>query len=65
LADVAAATKPDTLLRWYCELIAKKFDGSKFRKSLGRPPLAEEIERLVVRIAKENPSWVMTGSLAR
>jgi transposase InsO family protein len=57
LADVAAAAKPDTLLRWYRELIAKKFDGSKFRKSLGRPPMAEEIERLVVRIAKENPSW--------
>jgi nucleoside-diphosphate-sugar epimerase len=35
LAEVAAAAKPDTLLRWYRELIAKKFDGSKFRKSLG------------------------------
>jgi transposase InsO family protein len=57
LADVAAAAKPDTLLRWYRELIAKKFDGSKVRKSLGRPPVAEEIERLVVRIARENPGW--------
>jgi putative transposase len=34
LAEVAAAAKPDTLLRWYRELIAKKFDGSKFRKSV-------------------------------
>src|SRR5262244_2221386 len=25
LSDVAAAAKPDTLLRWYRELIAKKF----------------------------------------
>jgi putative transposase len=57
LADVAAAVKPDTLLHWYRELIAKKFDGSKFRKSLGRPHVAEEIERLVVRIARENPDW--------
>jgi len=39
LADVASAAKPDTLFRWYRELIAKKFDGSKFRKSLGRPLL--------------------------
>jgi hypothetical protein len=31
LADVAANAKPDTLSRWYRELIAKKFDGSKFR----------------------------------
>ena len=54
---MAAAAKPDTLLAWYRKLIAKKFDGSKFRKSVGRPPIEEEIERLVVRMARENPSW--------
>jgi hypothetical protein len=52
---VAAAAKPDTLLAWYRKLIAKKFDGSKFRKSVGRPPVDEEIERLVVRMAREHP----------
>ena len=57
LADVAAAAKPDTLLRWYREFIAKKFDGSRFRKSIGRPLVDEEIERLVLRMARENPSW--------
>jgi hypothetical protein len=57
LADVAAAAKPDTLLGWYRKLIAKKFDGSRFRESLGRPCVDEEKERLVVRLAKENPSW--------
>lgn len=57
LTDVATAVKPDTLLRWYRELIAKKFDGSKFRKSVGRPPVNEDVERLVVRMARENPSW--------
>jgi putative transposase len=36
LADVAAAARPDTLLRWYRELIAKKFDGSRFRRTAGR-----------------------------
>src|SRR5712692_3276731 len=35
LADVAASAKPDTLYRWFRELLAKKFDGSRFRKSLG------------------------------
>ena len=54
---MAAAAKPDTLLTWYRKLIAKKFDGSKFRKSVGRPPVDAEIERLVVRMARENPSW--------
>jgi hypothetical protein len=57
LADVAAAAKPDTLLGWYRKLIAKKFDGSTFRESLGRPSVDEEKECLVVRLAKENPSW--------
>jgi len=38
-------------------LIANKFDGSKFRKSRGRPRVDEETERLVVRMAKENPGW--------
>src|SRR5262249_25678445 len=57
LADIAATAKPDTLLRWYRELVAKKFDGSRFRKPIGRPPVDEEIERLVVRMARENPSW--------
>ena len=57
LTDVAAAAKPETLLRWYRELIAKKFDGSKYRKSVGRPPVDAEIENLVVRMARENPSW--------
>src|SRR5262245_60587625 len=49
LADVAAAARPDTLLRWYRELIAKKFDGSRFRKSLGRPRVDEEVEVLTLR----------------
>jgi len=57
LADVASAAKPDTLLGWYRKLIAKRFDGSKFRRSVGRPPVDEEIERMVVRMARENLSW--------
>ena len=57
LEEVAAAAKPDTILGWYRRLIANKFDGSRFRKRVGRPRVAEEIEHLVVRMANENPSW--------
>ena len=57
LEELAAVAKPDTLLAWYRELIANKFDGSKLRKSWGRPRVDEETERLVVRMAKENPGW--------
>jgi transposase InsO family protein len=57
LEELAAAAKPETLLAWYRKLIAKKFDGTAYRKSRGRPRFDKEIKRLVVRMAKENPGW--------
>jgi transposase len=57
LEEVAATAKPNTILGWYRKLIANKFDGSKARQSHGRPKTNEETENLVVRMAKENPSW--------
>jgi len=57
LEDVAATAKPETILGWYRKLIANKFDGSKSRRSVGRPKLDQETERLVVQMARENPSW--------
>src|SRR5437899_10400133 len=57
LEDVAATAKPDTILGWYRKLIANKFDGSKFRRSVGRPKVDQETERLVLQMARENPSW--------
>src|SRR5215471_6974121 len=57
LEDVAATAKPDTILSWYRKLIANKFDGSKSRRSVGRPKVDKDAERLVVQIARENPSW--------
>ena len=57
LEDVATAAKPETILGWYRKLIANKFDGSKLRRSIGRPKVDQEAERLVLQMAKENPSW--------
>jgi len=57
LEELAAVAKPDTLLTWYRKPIANKFDGSKFRQRVGRPRIDEEAERLVLQMAKENPSW--------
>src|SRR6516164_1170548 len=54
LDEVASTAQPETILGWYRRLIANKFNGSRFRKRVGRPRIAEEIERLVVRIANEN-----------
>jgi hypothetical protein len=57
LEEFAAVAEPDTLLAWYRKLIANKFDGSKFRQRVGRPRIDKETERLVLQMAKENPSW--------
>src|SRR5215813_14705064 len=57
LKAVATIATPDTLLRWYQRLIARKFDGRQRRHQLGRPRVLEEIEQLVIRMAEENPSW--------
>src|SRR5207248_6849854 len=57
LTDVATIVKPATILGWHRKLIARKFDGSQQRQSPGRPPIDQELEALIVRIAQENRSW--------
>src|SRR3989454_11023731 len=57
LEEVANIVKPDTILGWYRQLVAQKFDGSERRKSLGRPRVDKALEDLVVQMAKENRSW--------
>ena len=57
LEEVANAVKPDTLLGWYRKLVARKFDGSKSRRYPGRPRIGDEVEQLVVRMARENADW--------
>ena len=37
LAEVAVAAEPDTILRWFRKLVARRLDGSAWRQSLGRP----------------------------
>ena len=58
LDEVASIVNPDTILGWHRRLVAKKFDGSKNRQYPGRPRIDADIEELVVRLAKENKSWV-------
>ncbi len=47
----------DTIMRWYRELVAQKYDGSENRTSLGRPQISQEIVNLVIRFKEENPRW--------
>jgi len=57
LEEVATIVKPDTLLAWHRKLVDQKFDGSKLRKSLGRPRVDTQLEDWVVKMAKENRGW--------
>jgi transposase InsO family protein len=57
LQRVACVAKPETILAWYRKLIARKFDGSKYRRYPGRPAVGHEVAELVLRMARENTAW--------
>ena len=44
LKEVGCIVKPETILKWFSRLVAKKFDGSPFRKTFGRPLIDQELE---------------------
>jgi len=57
LKQLGSIFTPDTILRWHRELVARHWDYSGRRKHAGRPPVSKEIVDLVVRIAREGPTW--------
>ena len=59
LDELGGLVTPETILRWYRDLIAKKYDGTAGGRS-GRPVSASIVRQLVVRFAAENPSWGYT-----
>ena len=59
LAGIVGIVTPDTVLRWYRTLVAKKYDGSNARRP-GRPSTKVDLAALVVRMANENATWGYT-----
>jgi transposase-like protein len=65
LKEVAAIVSPQTLLSWHRKLIAGKYDSSGGRRRVGRPPSAEHLRDLVLRMGGResglglhpNPRW--------
>jgi putative transposase len=65
--EVAQVDKPETILGWWRQLVALKFDGSKNRSYPGRPRIDSEVERPIVQMTGENCGWGydrISGALA-
>lgn len=63
LRRVGTLVTPDTILRWYRELVARKYDGSRARGGARSPTgrrLRVALADLVVRLAEENPGFGYT-----
>jgi transposase InsO family protein len=56
LAKALLIVQPDTLLRWHRELVRRHWTFRQKRRP-GRPPLTEEVQEWVLRLARENPHW--------
>jgi transposase InsO family protein len=49
--------RPETVLRWHRDLLARRHAARSRPKSPGRPRTVGSIRRLVLRLARENPCW--------
>ena len=57
LKETISIVQPDTLLKWHRELVRHKQDYSHPQRRVGRPSINQETKELVLKMARENPSW--------
>ena len=57
LRRVRLLVRPDTVLRWHRDLLARRHAAVSRPKRPGRPRTVRSIRALVLRLARENPSW--------
>jgi transposase len=50
--------KPETILAWFRQVAARKYDSTKAK--VGRPRKKNDIRKLLVEMAKANPGWGYT-----
>jgi putative transposase len=54
---------PQTLLRWHRRMVAGAWTYP--HRGPGRPPLAKDVQQLIVRLATENPRWGLPAHQGR
>ncbi len=60
LEGLSVLATPDTIVRWYRDLIAAKYDGSERRRGPGRLRAAATAVSQLLAMARENPTWGYT-----
>jgi len=53
--------QPATLLRWHQDLVRRRWT---YPRQRGRPSVVAEVRELVLRLARENPTWGIAASTA-
>jgi putative transposase len=56
LKHLHLVVRPDTVLRWHRDLIARRHAQRSRPKHVGRPRTARSIRLLILRLVRENPS---------
>jgi hypothetical protein len=64
LRRVRLLVRPDTVLRWHRDLLARRHSAGSRPKRSGRPRTVRSIRALVLRLARENPAGDIAGSTA-
>jgi putative transposase len=49
--------KPETVLDWHRALVRGKWALYRGRPRRGRPPISQDVWQIIIRMARENPSW--------
>jgi putative transposase len=57
LRRVRLLVRPDTVLRWHRDLVARRHAAASRPKRQGRPRTVHAIRLLVLRLVRENPGW--------
>jgi putative transposase len=57
LRRVRLLVRPDTVLRWHRDLLARRHAAASRPKRPGRPRTVHSVRALVLRLARKNPGW--------